>query len=129
LLRADADRTLAVAAGVVDEIGERALKLRRIDLEHRQAALDRNVERTRVVISALGDAFNQLFDRCPILVGIKLTRLQAGEVEEVVDQLREPPRFHRYHRHQLFALMAIESPGPKSPDGGRNRRQRGPQVV
>ncbi len=93
-LGGDRHRLVAgVADRVLDHVRERPLELGRVGLEQRQVGLDRDVERRRGRRSTLRDrGLDQLLGRGPVGARVQLAGLQAREVEQVVDQAREPAR-------------------------------------
>ena len=81
-----------VALRVLDQVREHALELGGVGLHQRQVAVERRPRRAPRAVGVLERAVDDLLDRAPVAPRLGLARLQAREVEQLVDQ---PPRAAR----------------------------------
>ena len=78
--------------GVLEQVRERALELGGVGAHRRQVAVDRDLERAVRQLRSSIAAPHDLLDRAPLGARLGGVGLQPREVEQVVDQAREPGR-------------------------------------
>ncbi len=105
---------VAVAQRVLDQVRERAPQLRR-RRRGGAAGRPRSTSRTRSGCSGVLDrGADDLLERAPVLARLGGTRLQAREVEQLVDEPRQAPALVRDRVGQLDAGPSGSSDGEPS---------------
>jgi hypothetical protein len=123
LPRRDDDGRRAVAERVDDEVRDDAVEHDRVDV---RLELVVDLEREVGVGVEVEDAVEPVRDPHPLRVDLDCVRLEAGEVEQLLDQLREPGALlvDRLLEH-LHLLGAQLVPPAVQRDGGSVHRGRG----
>ena len=94
-----------VAPCVLEHVHERALHLHRIDAHERQLFVDRQAELLGARAQLGERRADQLLDRSPVAARLRRAGFQAREVEQVVDESREPLGLLADHRRELALLL------------------------
>ena len=128
--RADQDRlALAVDDGVLEQVGEGALELGRVGAERRQLGVERQPHRLAAGADRVPRRLQQprQIDRLAARLGVP--GLQPRDVEQVLDQAREPLALLDHRLAQLVALLGGDAGRVEGGAGGDDRGQRRAQVV
>ena len=118
-----------VPVGVLQQVGERALELRGVGADRRQVGVDRDLEGVARKVEVVDRGPDDLLDRAPLRVGLGGVGFQAREVEQVVDQAREPARLDADGLGELAPLRVGQARRAQRLGAGQDRGQRRAEIV
>jgi hypothetical protein len=118
-----------VARGVLQDVREGTLELRRVRAHEGQVALDRDVERARRQGEVVDRRLQHLVDRARLGARLGGVGLQAREIEQVLDEARQPLRLLLDAARELAALPVLDVVGRQRLRRRHDRGDRRPQVV
>ena len=119
-----------VARGVLEQVREGALELRRVGAHERQVGLDRDVERARrQARGRRSTPRSTSSSEHHSGRGSAASRLQAREIEQVLDEARQPLRLLLDAARELAALTVLDVVGRQRLRRRHDGGDRGAQVV
>jgi hypothetical protein len=118
-----------VAQRVLQQVGERALELRRVGVDQRQVVVEHEPDPLRARADGLDGSADHLLDRGPVAPRRRRPGLEARQVEQLLHQAREPGALADDRGGQLAAVVGGEARRAERLGRRDHRRQRRAQVV
>ena len=98
-------RPAGVTDGVLEDVDERALELGAVGVDERQAGFERQLELAPADL--LGRGPGDLLHRRPLTARSGGPRLEPGQVEELIDEARQPRGLGADDLGELVALLRV----------------------
>ena len=116
---------VAVAQRVLDQVRERAPQLAGVGAHQRQVGARSTAAPRSRRAGVLDRGADHLLERAPVLARLGGARLQPREVEQLVDEPRQPPALVRDRVGQLEPVLGVEATARRAP----RRRRRSPSAA